>query len=103
MPDTSRDPVDHSRTARKHAGEAMKNGQNAPGIIAVGLGVLSLVIGLFAFATGRGIVATVAVVLAVLLGAGGLAWLALEHRRVRKLESDWHDEHPEKPAEPPTS
>ena len=47
MPDTSRDPVDHVRTTRQHAGETVKNGQNGPGLIAVGIGVLALVISLF--------------------------------------------------------
>ena len=44
MPDNSRDPVDHSRTARQHAGETMKAGVNAPGLIATGVGVVALLL-----------------------------------------------------------
>lgn len=103
MPDTSRDPVDHARTYRQHAGETMKAGVNAPGLIAVGIGVLSLVIGLFSFANGSTITAVVAVVVAVLLVAGGLAWLARTHHKVQQQQQDWHREHPEAHYEPPTS
>lgn len=103
MPDTSRDPVDHARTYRQHAGETMKAGVNAPGLIAVGIGVLSLVIGLFSFANGSTITAVVAVVVAVLLVAGGLAWLARTHHKVQQKQQDWHREHPEAHYEPPTS
>jgi hypothetical protein len=35
MGDTSNDPVDHSRTTRRHAGETIKNGVNAPGLLIV--------------------------------------------------------------------
>ena len=103
MPDTSRDPVDHARTYRQHAGETMKAGINGPGLIAVGLGVLSLVVGLFAFANGSRTTGIVAVVIVAMLGGGGLAWLALSHCKVRDKQQDWHWEHPEAPYEPPTS
>ncbi|GAB3239985.1 protein UsfY [Mycolicibacterium hippocampi] len=103
MPDTSRDPVDHARTYRQHAGESMKNGVNAPGLIAVGIGVVALVVGLFSFGSGNATVGIVAVVIAVILGASGLSWLAYTHRRVRQAENRWHAEHPEVPHEPPTS
>ena len=103
MPDTSRDPVDHARTYRQHAGESMKNGVNAPGLIAIGVALVALSAGLFALASGRAAIGIVAVVLAVILGAAGLSWLAYTHRRVRQAENRWHAEHPEVPHEPPTS
>jgi tetrahydromethanopterin S-methyltransferase subunit C len=103
MPDLSQDPVDHARTTRQHAGESMKNGVNAPGLIAVGVGVVALFVGLFAFATGHEVAGVVAVVLAVLLGGVGMGWLALAHRKVRETERRWHAEHPEKADHPPTS
>ena len=67
MPDNSRDPVDHSRAARQHAGETMKAGVNAPGLIATGVGVVAFFFGLAAFATGEPVFGIVGVVLAVLL------------------------------------
>lgn len=103
MPDNSRDPVDHSRTARQHAGETMKAGANAPGLIAVGLGVLCTVIGLAGFATGTVATGIVGIVLAVVLIGGGLTWLALMHRKVHERQKAWHRDHPEVPYEPPTS
>ena len=81
----------------------MKAGVNAPGLIAVGLGVLSLVVGLFSFANSSTITGVVGVVLAVLLIAGGLAWLARTHRKVQLQQEEWHQRHPEAHYEPPTS
>lgn len=103
MGDACPDPIDHARTTRQHAGESIKNGANAPGLLAVAIGVAALVAGLFLLATGHATVGVVAVVLAVVAGGGGLIWLALAHRRVRAAEVQWHDRHPEAPAEPPTS
>mgnify|MGYP000143111091 FL=1 len=103
MPDTSRDPVDHVRTTRQHAGETVKNGQNGPGLIAVGIGVLALVISLAAFATAHPTAGLIAAVVAVIVAGAGLGWLAFTHRRVRQAEQQWHTEHPGRPAEPPTS
>lgn len=103
MPDTSRDPVDHARTTRQHAGETMKAGVNAPGLIAVGLGVLCLVVGLYSFANDSTPAGVVGVVLAVLLIAGGLGWVARVHHRVQRQQQEWHREHPEAHYEPPTS
>ena len=103
MPDTSQDPVDHVRTTRQHAGETMKAGVNAPGLIAVGLGILSLVIGLAGFATATTTAGIAGIVGAVVLMGGGLAWLAYTHRRVHERQKAWHRDHPEVPYEPPTS
>ena len=97
------DPVDHHRTTRQHAGETMKNGTNAVGIIAVALGVIALVAGLAAFATGNTVAGAVSVVIAVVLGGGGLTWLQLAHRRVRAAELRWHQANSDEPAPPPAS
>jgi tetrahydromethanopterin S-methyltransferase subunit C len=103
MPDTSRDPVDHARTTRQHAGETMKAGVNAPGLIGVGLGVLALVAGLFSFANGSRTTGIIAVVLALALAGAGFAWLASRHRKVQEKQVDWHRENPDAHYEPPTS
>lgn len=103
MGNTSSDPVDHVRTTRKHAGEAMKDGVNAPGLISMALGVVAIVLSLAAFATGHatpGIVA--AIVAVVLLTAGGL-WVQITHRRIRRREEEWLAAHPEADAQPPAS
>lgn len=103
MPKLSRDPVDHVRTTRQHAGESMINGANAPGLIAVGVALVALSAGLFALATGHATAGIIGVVIAVILGASGLAWLAYAHRRVREIERRWQEQHPEEPTGPPTS
>lgn len=97
------DPVDHARTSRKHAGEAMKNGANSAGIAAVALGVIALVLGLASFATGHAPAGTGGVIVAVLVAAAGLAWLRRTHTRVRAAELQWHDAHSDRPPPPPSS
>jgi hypothetical protein len=69
----ARHPVDHARTTRQHAGESLKDSTNAPGLAAVAVGVVALVVGLFALATGHVVVGLVAVILAALAGAVGIA------------------------------
>ena len=103
MPDTSRDPVDHARTTRQHAGETMKAGKHAVGLIAIGIGLVALSAGLFAFASGEAILGVIGVVVAVLLGGAGLGWLAIQHRKTQEQQVDWHREHPHAHYEPPTS
>ncbi|MCV7094181.1 hypothetical protein [Mycobacterium kubicae] len=97
------DHADHYRTTRPNAGETLKNGPHGLGLVGVGAGVLALIIGLFAFATGSTVGGTVAVVLAVVLGAAGFGWLAYAHRKVRTAQLRWHAEHSDRPAPPPTS
>jgi len=103
MPNTSDDPVDHARTTRQHAGESMKDGTNAPGLIGMAAAVVALVAGLFAFATGHATIGIAAVIVALAVGGAGSLWLALRHRQVRQDEKRWHDAHPGAPEEPPTS
>lgn len=103
MAEASDQPVDYARTTRKHAGETMKKTANAPGLVAVAVGIVAFVVGLFAFATGYATVGIVALVAAVVLAGGGLWWLSHTHRRVRDAEERFLAEHPEIPAEPPTS
>jgi hypothetical protein len=99
----STDPVDHHRTTRQHAGESMTHGVNSVGIATVGIGVIALIAGLFSFATGNPGAGTAGVVIALLLAAGGLAWLRRTHNRVRDADLDWHDAHSNRPPPPPTS
>ncbi|BBY31667.1 protein UsfY [Mycolicibacterium sediminis] len=107
MGDTSRDPVDHARTTRQHAGESMKNGHNAPGLIGVALGVVSLFIGLAAFASGGTMAGVICVSVSAVAFIAGGTWLFLAHRRVRRQELEWADKNPrvdsDVVAQPPTS
>lgn len=104
MGDRADDPVDHSRTTRKHAGQNWKNTRAMPGLIAVGLASAAVFTALFTFATGGHVTTGVgyAVAAAVLLG-GGLGWLWQERRRILRIESRYLAEHPEADAQPPAS
>lgn len=103
MTNPETDPIDHHRTTRQHAGETMKNGTNAPGIVGVALGVAALIIGLAALAIGSVAAGAICSVVGVMIGAAGLAWLRRAHRQVRVAELRWHDAHSEEPVPPPTS
>ncbi len=94
MGDTAKDPVDHARTTRPRAGEAMKDGTNLPGMVVTALGVVATVVCLFLFAAGNSTAGVVAAVAAVALLAAGLGWLYLSKRRVRQLHDEWREEHP---------
>jgi hypothetical protein len=98
-----KDPVDHARTTRPHAGESMKDNKIMPGLIVIGVALVLFVSCLAAFATshhGTG------VVLASLAGLGfvvGGGWLLIEHLRVRRIEDRWHAEHPDALRQRPSS
>lgn len=98
-----KDPVDHARTTRTHAGESLKNGQNAPGLLAVALAVAVLVVSLYFFATGQPAVGGTTLIIAAALGFLGGWWLSMTHRRVRRRELDYLKTHPGVPETPPTS
>lgn len=98
-----RDPVDHARTFRQHAGETVTHAPNAPGVYGAILAVAALVIGLFAFATGHAIAGSTAVIVAIVLAVSSALWLRHTHRKVRESELRWHSEHSDEPAPPATS
>ena len=98
-----KDPVDHARTTRPHAGESMTDNVIMPAIVVTGLALVSFVGCLAAFATHH---EDVGLLLAVLAAAGffiSVAWLAAEHRRVRRIEDRWYTEHPEARRQHPNS
>lgn len=97
------DPVDHARTARKHAGESMKYGPNAVGLILIAIGVVAVVVSLAAYAVGNSPIGGVAALVAVLAFITGAVWLGWMHRRVRAMEEHYAAEHPSARAEPPAS
>jgi hypothetical protein len=98
-----KDPVDHARTTRPHAGESMKDNKVMPALIVIGLALVSFVACLAAFATQHH---DTGLVMASVAAAGfviGGAWLAVEHLRVRRLEDRWYAEHPEAQRQRPSS
>lgn len=98
-----KDPVDHARTTRPHAGESMKDNKILPALIAIGVSLVLFVSCLAAFATGND---ESGLVLAPLAGAGfivGAGWLLVEHLRVRRIEERWYAEHPDAHRQRPSS
>lgn len=103
MGNTSQDPVDHARTARKYAGETMKNTRSVPGLLLSGFGVLALVVGLYLIAVGERGIGLVAMLIAAALGAAGTVAILGAHRRVVRQEQQWQARHPDAYPEPPTA
>ena len=98
-----KDPVDHARTTRPHAGESMKDNRIMPGLIVIGVALVLFVSCLAAFATSH---QDVGLTLASLAGAGfiiGAGWLLVEHLRVRRIEERWYAEHPDAQRQKPSS
>jgi membrane associated rhomboid family serine protease len=98
-----KDPVDHARTTRTHAGESLKDGKNAPGLLAVAVAVVVLVVSLYYFADGQPAVGGTTLIIAAVLGFVGGWWLSMTHRRVRRREREYLEDHPGAPRTPPTS
>ncbi|ORA27866.1 protein UsfY [Mycobacterium aquaticum] len=90
MGDTAKDPVDHARTTRPHAGETMKDTKNMPAIVLLFVAVVSFVACLAAFATSHSDVGTWLAVITAVLFVVSAVWLGVEHRRVRRREDEWH-------------
>jgi hypothetical protein len=98
-----KDPVDHTRTTRTHAGESMKDNVIMPALIVIGLALVLFVGCLAAFATRHH---DVGLMLGSLSAAGSLIgslWMAVEHIRVRRIEDRWYAEHPEAIRQRPAS
>ncbi|MDX1884127.1 protein UsfY [Mycolicibacterium sp. 120270] len=98
-----KDPVDHSRTTRPHAGETMKDTKEMPALIVIGVALVSFVGALAAHATNHHSTGIMLGSISAALLAVGLVWLAVEHRRVRGIEERWYAEHPEAYRQRPSS
>jgi hypothetical protein len=97
------DPVDHSRTTRPHAGESMTDTKNMPALIVIGLALVSFVGALAAFATSHHDTGLLFSSIAAVGFVAGVAWLVVEHRRVRGIEERWYAEHPDAFRQRPSS
>lgn len=89
MGDTYRDPVDHLRTTRPLAGESLIDVVHWPGYLLIVAGVVGGVGALAAFGTGHHAEGMTFGVVAIVVTVVGLAWLAFEHRRIRKIADRW--------------
>ncbi|WP_051495013.1 hypothetical protein [Nocardia nova] len=71
------------RASRRHAGEGIEDGYNIPGIVLCALGMVALALALTAAGYGFGGWAIVAGVVCAACLIGGIAWIALESRRIQ--------------------
>jgi FtsH-binding integral membrane protein len=74
-----------------------------PGYLLVVAGVMAVAASLTAFGTGHQSQGMATGVVAVVAMTFGLVWLAIEHRRVRKVEDRWYDAHAEVRRQRPAS
>ncbi|WP_280295468.1 hypothetical protein [Nocardia abscessus] len=77
---------DDGRTTRSHAGEGIEDGYNIPGIVLCAMGIAALALTLTAAGYGFAGWAVVGAIAAAALVGSGIAWILLEHRRVKAKE-----------------
>ncbi|MBS9533851.1 LapA family protein [Mycobacterium sp. M1] len=95
MGDTFRDPVDHVRTTRPHAGRAVIDVMGWPGYALLVVGMMTFLGGLTAFATGHDRQGVEVAAFAVAAALAGVLWLVIEHKRIGRVNHEWHRIHPE--------
>lgn len=103
MGDTYHDPVDHMRTTRPLAGESLIDVLHWPGYLMVVAGVIGVCGSLAAFGSGHQHEGMTVGVCGILVMVVGLVWLAIEHRRVRRIFNEWYLEHPDVSRQRPAS
>jgi hypothetical protein len=95
MGDTFHDPVDHVRTTRPHAGRAVIDVMGWPGYTLLVVGMVAGISCLTAFATGHDRQGLEVAAFAVFAAGLGTLWLLFEHRRIGRVNQQWHRAHPE--------
>ena len=95
MGDTHDDPTDHARTTQPHAGIAMKDNFFWPGLILLAVATFGLISTAAAAAYRHYEWLSTTVLIAVLGAVAGALWLVMEHRRVTRIEAQWHAAHPD--------
>ena len=88
-----RDPVDHSRTTQPHAGESFIDTLWLPGLILIGVGIVSIAGTVAATAYGHSDLSLVLGLIAGALVTAGALVVAFEHHRVNRVEQRWLAEH----------
>jgi hypothetical protein len=94
MGDTHADPTDHSRTTQPHAGIAVKDNFFWPGLILLVVATLGLISTAAAAAYRHYEWLSTTVLIAVLGVVAGALWLAMELRRVTRIDAQWDADHP---------
>lgn len=83
-------PVHHHRSVRRHDTEpATQYFERTPGLIIVAAAALAFVVCVATFALGDAGAGVAAAIVALLAFGAGLAWLAMDRRRIRQSERQW--------------
>lgn len=83
-------PVDHDRTADPRTDEP----RQTPGLLIVAAAALAFVVCVANFALGEAGAGVAAAIVSMLAFGAGLAWLAMDRRRIRDAERHWVVRHP---------
>lgn len=103
MGDTHFDPTDHSRTHHQYAGESMIDIYFFPGLFLIAVCILALAGFVAALAYHHTELLVWAALTAILAASGGVSWLIVERRRVRRAEARWLADHPAEKSQRPTA
>ncbi|MGD1284195.1 LapA family protein [Mycobacterium seoulense] len=88
-------PVDRDRTIHRHDAGPASDVERTPGLVAVGAAALAFVVCVATFALGDAGAGVAAAIVALLGFGAGLAWLAMDRRRIRQEERrGWPIGHP---------
>ncbi len=87
-------PVDHDRASCRYTDESVRGSERTPGFAVVGAAVLAIVVCVTNFALGQAGAGVAAAIVALLAFGAGLAWLAMDGRRIRQAEREWSISHP---------
>lgn len=77
--------VDELRAGADSPGETLRDGRTLPGLLLAVIAIVAVAISLYLFGVGRSVHGQWSAVAAMVLGAAGVVWLIVEHRRVVRL------------------
>jgi uncharacterized membrane protein len=98
MGDTHDDPTDQSRTTQPHAGITVKDNFFWPGLILLVVAMFGLISTAAAAAYRHYEWLSTTVLIAVLGAVAGALWLAVEYRRVTRIDAQWDAAHSDSPT-----
>ena len=79
---------------REHVDQSVQDSVRRHGLVVVAAVGLAFVVCLVNFALGHAAAGVAAVIAGLLIFGAGMAWLAMDGRRVRQAERDWVISHP---------
>ncbi|MGO9925339.1 MAG: LapA family protein [Mycobacterium sp.] len=82
----ARDP---DRDPGRDTVESSQDSERSPGLVVVAAAVLAFVVCVTNFALGQAGAGVAAAIVGLLAFGAGLAWLAMDRRRIRQADRDW--------------